>query len=153
MQAKERGATIAEAALTLNVLFMLLIGMLGFGVIFGEYQLMTDAAREGARSAVVAVNTPTPAQVATRVCSYLIKGLQPANCTTPHTVTKCTVAGGKFPPANAADGVYVTVCPPVAQPNNLAVVYTEVDILKHVKLPILPSIALHTTAVMRNEVN
>jgi Flp pilus assembly protein TadG len=153
MHRKERGATIVEAAFTLSTLFLLFLGMLGFGVVFGNYQLMTDAAREGARYAVIAVNTPTSAQVATRVCSYLVSGTRPANCTTPHAVATCTIAGGTFPPPKAVDGVYVTVCPPIKQPNNLSIRYTEVSILRNVKLPLLPNIALHTTAAMRNETN
>ena len=45
---KQRGAVIAESAVTLIVLFMLLFAILEFGRAYKTYQVLTDAAREGA---------------------------------------------------------------------------------------------------------
>jgi len=147
------GTSMVEFVVVATVFLLFLMGVLEYARLMFTMQLINNAAREGARYAVIAVNTPTSAQVATRVCSYLVSGTRPANCTTPHAVATCTIAGGTFPPPKAADGVYVTVCPPIKQPNNLSIRYTEVSILRNVKLPLLPNIALHTTAAMRNETN
>jgi Flp pilus assembly protein TadG len=49
----ERGQTLAEFALVLPLLAMLLFGIIQFGVVFNNYVTLTDAARAGARKAVV----------------------------------------------------------------------------------------------------
>src|SRR6184192_1684252 len=49
-----RGAAIIEFALLAPVLFMLVLGMIEFGRVLMVAQLLTDAAREGGRLAVVA---------------------------------------------------------------------------------------------------
>ncbi|MFB3916599.1 MAG: TadE/TadG family type IV pilus assembly protein [Terriglobales bacterium] len=48
----ECGATIAEAALVLILLFTFLMGIIEFGRCYNIYQNVTNAAREGARYAV-----------------------------------------------------------------------------------------------------
>ena len=47
-----RGQEIAEAALVLPILFMLMLGIFWFGQAFSIYGTITHAAREGARAAV-----------------------------------------------------------------------------------------------------
>src|SRR5271167_4371229 len=46
------GSEIAEAALVLPILFMLLLGIYWFGRAFNVYSTINHAAREGARAAV-----------------------------------------------------------------------------------------------------
>jgi hypothetical protein len=80
----QRGATIVEAALVLPVLLALIFGIIQFGILWGKYQDMTNAAREGARYAVapcpfnlsipshcIAGSRPNEAQVLTRVQQML----------------------------------------------------------------------------------
>lgn len=63
------GAEIAEAALVLPILFMILLGIYWFGRAFNVYATINHAAREGARAAIVSTcatcaapaNTPTVA--------------------------------------------------------------------------------------------
>src|SRR5260370_3935487 len=65
-----RGQEIAEAALVLPIVFMLMLGIFWFGQAFSIYGTITHAAREGARAAVATVwatcgaplNSPTVAQ-------------------------------------------------------------------------------------------
>jgi hypothetical protein len=64
-------------------------------------------------------------------------------------VSPCVVSNGSVP---TAEDVYVTTCT-LSQANNVNVKVTEVDIRKNIHLPLLPAIALHTTAAMRNETN
>ena len=47
-----RGQEIAEAALVLPIVFMLMLGIFWFGQAFRIYGTITHAAREGARAAV-----------------------------------------------------------------------------------------------------
>jgi Flp pilus assembly protein TadG len=49
----ERGQTLAEFALVLPLLGMLLFGIVQFGIVFNNYLTLTDAVRAGARKAVV----------------------------------------------------------------------------------------------------
>ncbi len=49
----ERGQTLAEFALVLPLLGMLLFGIVQFGIAFNHYLTLTDAVRAGARKAVV----------------------------------------------------------------------------------------------------
>ncbi len=49
----ERGAAAVEFALIASVLFLFVFGIIEFGRIFSELEVMTSAAREGARTAAV----------------------------------------------------------------------------------------------------
>lgn len=50
----ESGAVLVEFALTLPLLLLLIVGIFDFGRLFQEYAVVTNAAREGARMAVLA---------------------------------------------------------------------------------------------------
>jgi Flp pilus assembly protein TadG len=49
----ERGAAAVEFALIASILFMFIFGIIEFGRIFSELEVMNSAAREGARVAAV----------------------------------------------------------------------------------------------------
>jgi hypothetical protein len=90
------GTEIAEAALILPILFMILLGIFFFGRAYNIYGTITQAAMQGARAAVAPAcatcgSTPlTAAQIATNVvapvlqASHLdtaaVQSLQPAAC-------------------------------------------------------------------------
>ena len=54
----EQGQTMAEFALVLPVLAILLFGVIQFGITFNNYLAVTDAVRAGARQAAVARYLP-----------------------------------------------------------------------------------------------
>ena len=58
---EERGQTMAEFALILPMLLVLLLGIAQFGVAFNNYVSLTDAVRAGARKAAVSRNLANPA--------------------------------------------------------------------------------------------
>jgi hypothetical protein len=108
-----RGAEIAEAAIVLPMVFMLLLGIYWFGRAYNTYATITHAAREGARAATAPTaallgNTPlTPDQVAARVSEVLqASKLRPAqvislspnpplrDCTTLAPATCAAIGGG-----------------------------------------------------------
>jgi Flp pilus assembly protein TadG len=60
----ERGASAVEFAIIISLLFVVLFGIIQFGIAYNRYQGLQAAAREGAR--VASVND-TPANVAARV--------------------------------------------------------------------------------------
>ena len=51
---EERGQTAVEFALVAPILIVLLLGVIQIGVAFHDYVTLTDAARAGARKAIVA---------------------------------------------------------------------------------------------------
>lgn len=76
------GQALAEFALVLPVLLILVIGIIEFGRAWNARQVITDAAREGARLAVVADPTVDQATVDTRIRAALGRaGLDAATAT------------------------------------------------------------------------
>lgn len=69
----ERGAVIVETAITLPLVLLVAVAIFEFGHAFQTWQILTNAAREGARVAVIAGSTD--ATVASRVQEYLAAGL------------------------------------------------------------------------------
>ena len=68
----ERGAELVEFALVLPVLLVLLAGILDMGFLFKDWEVVTNAAREGARAA--ALPGWVQSDVETRVAGYLTAG-------------------------------------------------------------------------------
>jgi Flp pilus assembly protein TadG len=73
----ERGAVAVEFALISFMLFMLVFGIIQFGLAYSKYQVFLSAAREGARFAAVRCGTSAgcvPGQVAQKVQDSLTQG-------------------------------------------------------------------------------
>ena len=51
---QERGQSVAEFALVLPLMMLVLLGIVQFGMVFKQYITLTDAVREGSRKAAVA---------------------------------------------------------------------------------------------------
>jgi Flp pilus assembly protein TadG len=102
--ASESGAQLIELALVLPVLLFVLAGILDMGFLFKDYQVVTNAAREGARMAALPGWSET--QVTARVNNYLAAGgLQGSATTTIATVTLVTDAVS----GRSINGIRVTV--------------------------------------------
>lgn len=71
----ERGSILVEAAISLLLLLLLMGGIFDFGRIYGRYQTITNAAREGARYAASPFSAtgvlPTTSQVTSLINSQL----------------------------------------------------------------------------------
>jgi Flp pilus assembly protein TadG len=68
----ERGQAIVEMALTLPLLLLIVLGIFDFGLMFQKYEVVTNAAREGARVGVLPGYTT--ADAAARAVQYLAVG-------------------------------------------------------------------------------
>jgi Flp pilus assembly protein TadG len=71
----ERGAELVEFALVFPTLLLVMLGIIDFGFLFQRYEVVTNAAREGARIAVLPdyqANVQTNVQA--RVNQYLTAG-------------------------------------------------------------------------------
>jgi Flp pilus assembly protein TadG len=71
----ERGAALLEVALTLPLLMFVCVGILEFGRAYQTWQVLTNAAREGARVAVLP--GMDNAAVTSRVRQYMAAGALP----------------------------------------------------------------------------
>jgi Flp pilus assembly protein TadG len=69
----ERGQAIVELALTLPLLMLVVLGVFDFGLMFERFEVVTNAAREGARIAVLP-DYVDPHQAELRAESYLNSG-------------------------------------------------------------------------------
>src|SRR3954449_7101634 len=85
LKKNERGAALLETAITIPMILMVCIGIFEFGRAYQTWQVLTNAAREGARIACLPDYTDT--QVTTAVRSYLSSGRLPgANSATSNVV-------------------------------------------------------------------
>ena len=73
--ASERGTALLETALTLPLLLLVSVSIFEFGRAYQTWQVLTNAAREGARIAVLP--NITAAAVETRVRDYMASGQLP----------------------------------------------------------------------------
>jgi Flp pilus assembly protein TadG len=88
----ERGAELIEFALVLPILLVIVGGIIDFGFLFQRYEVLTNAAREGARVAVLPGYTN--ADVTTRVNQYLTAGGVPAGATVTVGAAQSIPVGG-----------------------------------------------------------
>jgi Flp pilus assembly protein TadG len=80
-----RGSEVVEFALVLPVLLLVVAGIIDMGVLFNNYQVVTNAAREGARLAAIPASSEEAVKVAVehRVDDYIAgAGLDKALATT-----------------------------------------------------------------------
>src|SRR5262245_14427877 len=82
----QSGAEVIEFALTLPLLLLVVLGIIEFGFMFQEYEVVTNAAREGARIAILPTYSTnaavTQSNVTTRINQYLsAAGLSTASAT------------------------------------------------------------------------
>jgi Flp pilus assembly protein TadG len=100
--AGERGSELIEMAIVTPLLLVLVAGVVDFGVLFQRFEVVTNAAREGARIATIPGYTQTDVQ--NRVVAYL----NAAGITTGYTAPAIQPAPIPGPGTNWA-GVRVSV--------------------------------------------
>lgn len=82
---RERGAALLEAAITIPLILLISVGIFEFGRAYQTWQVLTNAAREGARMAILAGSTD--ADVTSRVQTYMKDGSLPNYSTATVTIT------------------------------------------------------------------
>ena len=103
----ERGAELIEFAFALPILLFLIAGIIDFGLLFKDYEVVTNAAREGARLGTLPGYGN--ADITDRVREYAGSGglyTDPTALTITPQATTVSVGGGK--PAASAIQVNVT---------------------------------------------
>jgi Flp pilus assembly protein TadG len=110
--AGERGQALIETALTLPLLLIVSVGIFEFGRAFQTWQVLTNAAREGARVAVMGGSDPGAAEA--RVRQYLHTGGLPDDVAASATVVVNPIAVVGIGGAGTATATIVTVNYPFA---------------------------------------
>ena len=143
----DAGAELIEFAFVLPLLLLVIVGIFDFGFLFQQYEVVTNAAREGARAAVLPDYQDNADAVRARVQQYLNQaGL-------PGTVVAC----GAPPCADVTFGMSIT--DPI---NNVTITASQVTVqYSHQYLFLGPiatlfggnftSITLRATSTMRRE--
>ena len=75
----QRGNALIEFALVIPILLLLVMGIIEFGYIFNGYIILTGAAREGARVAVVGKTDEISEKVINHTAGSYIKNVQAQN--------------------------------------------------------------------------
>jgi Flp pilus assembly protein TadG len=98
-----RGAELVEFALALPFLLLVFGGIVDFGLLLHRQQVVTNAAREGARLAVLPGYGLSDVQA--RVQAYVREGTNNPAATPVTTLTPVTLATAVGPPVHAAQVV------------------------------------------------
>jgi TadE-like protein len=107
----ERGAELIEFALVLPLLLFVIMGLVDFGFMFQRFEVVTNAAREGARMAVL--SGYTDADVEARVRNYLTTGGVAATASNATVATTdFNIPSGGVGPAMPGKRVQVTYASP-----------------------------------------
>lgn len=92
---REDGAALIETAFVLPIMLLVCVGILEFGRAYQTWQVVTNAAREGARVAILPEYPDT--SVATRVRTYLKNGGLPASIVDDTSKTKVLITATTIP--------------------------------------------------------
>ncbi|GAA2198716.1 TadE/TadG family type IV pilus assembly protein [Sinomonas flava] len=90
LQSKERGAAAVEFALVLPILLLLVVGIIEFGRLYNAQIVMTNAAREAARTMAVTKDAGLAVSAAQAVAGGYTINVAPGTCT-PDTQVTSTV--------------------------------------------------------------
>jgi hypothetical protein len=137
----ERGAALLEAAITIPMLLLVAVGIFEFGRAYQTWQILTNAAREGARIAVLP--DPTPGLAEDRVLEYMQDGQLPnagANQVAVNRSDSITVNGAAKPASR------VTIDYPFS-----FIVLGPIARLIAPKTTLGGDVVMHAEALMRNE--
>ena len=96
----ERGTAIVETALTLPLLLLVSVGIFEFGRAYQTWQVLTNAAREGARVAVLPNAAAGAAQA--RAIAYMVSGALPNTSGATVLVTSVPISIGGAATATAS---------------------------------------------------
>ena len=133
----QRGTALLEAAVTIPILLLIAVGIFEFGRAYQTWQVLTNAAREGARVSVLP--TGNDGAVVSVVRNYMTRGGLPAAGTAGVSVNRNAAVG-----SNSASQITVDypfqfiVLQPVAR---LVVTGARTG----------APLTMHATAIMRNE--
>ena len=134
----QKGAALIEAAVTIPLILLIAVGIFEFGRAYQTWQVLTNAAREGARLAVISGSTD--ADVTTTVRNYMQAGNLDNYATATVTITRNVALTGPDTGSQVQ----------IAYPFQFMVVQPVIQLIDAASSTGTP-ITLQATALMRNE--
>jgi Flp pilus assembly protein TadG len=134
----QRGAALLETAITLPLVLLVTVSIFEFGRAYQTWQVLTNAAREGARIAVLADSTD--AQITGAVRNYMTSGQLSLAATATVNVERSVAFG-----TNTASRVTVTY------PFNFIVLNPVARLVQRNSTAGQGTTLMMSTALMRNE--
>ena len=134
----QRGAALIETAITIPMVLLVSVAIFEFGRAYQTWQVLTNAAREGARVAVL--SGTTDAQVTATVRDYITAGRVPDAATTPIVVERAVPLG-----TNTSSRVTVNY------PFNFMVIGPVARLVRSSSTLGNSALTMTATALMRNE--
>jgi Flp pilus assembly protein TadG len=133
----ERGAALLETAITIPIILLISVAIFEFGRAYQTWQVLTNAAREGARVAILSGTTDD--EVRSAVNNYMSIGRL-------NTVSAGNIGVNRTAPLGAATGSQITV----DYPFNFMVLGPVMKLVNRSSTIGAP-IVMSAVAVMRNE--
>jgi Flp pilus assembly protein TadG len=133
----ERGAALIEAAITIPIILLIAVGIFEFGRAYQTWQVLTNAAREGARQAILIDKTDDDVQ--TTVQNYMKAGGLPKFATAGVVIERNVALG-----TNTASRITVNY------PFNFMVLDGVAKLVSKGKTP-GNALTMQSVALMRNE--
>ena len=134
----QRGAALLETAITLPLILLVCVAIFEFGRAYQTWQVLTNAAREGARIAIL--TETTDAMVTTAVRDYMANGQLPEFAAATVNIERTVPFG-----ANTASRVTVTY------PFNFMVLNPVVRLVNAASETGDGTTLMQSSALMRNE--
>ena len=134
----QRGAALIETAITLPIVLLVSVAIFEFGRAYQTWQVITNAAREGARVSILV--DQSDAQVTGAVSNYLTGGRLPAAGAAGITIERSVAFGG-----NTASRVTVNY------PFNFMVLSPVVRLVQRTSTLGQGTLTMSSVAMMRNE--
>ena len=91
LRRNERGAALIETAITIPIILLISVGIFEFGRAYQTWQVLTNAAREGARVAIL--TDKTDADVQSTVQNYMKSGGLPKYATAAVVIERSVALG------------------------------------------------------------
>ena len=135
----QRGTALLETAITIPIVLLVCVGIFEFGRAYQTYQVLTNAAREGARQSIILSNTDQ--QVKDAVSNYLTSGRIPSPASATVTVVRNEVMG-----AGTASRVTVSY------PFSFIVLNPVAKLVVKTSTTGSAALTMQSVAVMRNEI-
>jgi Flp pilus assembly protein TadG len=134
----QRGAALLETAITIPLVLLVTVSIFEFGRAYQTWQVLTNAAREGARIAIIAGTTDTAVDNAVR--TYMQNGQLPAHASATVTIQRTVPFG-----SNTASRITVSY------PFNFMVLNPVIRMVNSTSTAGQGTTMMQSSALMRNE--
>jgi Flp pilus assembly protein TadG len=134
----QRGAALIETAVTLPLVLLVSVSIFEFGRAYQTWQVLTNAAREGARVSIL--TDQTDSQVTAAVRNYMTSGRLPSAASAPIVVERSVAFGG-----NTASRITINY------PFNFMVLSPVAKLVQRTSSLGQGTLTMSAVAMMRNE--